>query len=147
MSGDIEKLKSILEQDSPDYVDFFANHFWGDFNHAIDERSDGRWANEIPWRRIFKLHEGSRWASHEPPRMIPSSTVGIDKYETLRRGIKLFHYSYVSRKQAEFKSIFFRNSEKIRLFDKWKTNKSMQIFGCDVYPFHGQHPEVIDIIY
>jgi glycosyltransferase involved in cell wall biosynthesis len=147
MSGDIEKLKSILEQDSPDYVDFFANHFWGDFNHAIDERSDGRWANEIPWRRIFKLHEGSRWASHEPPRMIPSSTVGIDKYETLRRGIKLFHYSYVSRKQAEFKSIFFRNSEKIRLFDKWQTNKSMQIFGCDVYPFHGQHPEVIDIIY
>jgi hypothetical protein len=146
MSRDIEELKTILDQDDPDYIEFFANHFWGDFNHVIDERSDGRWANEIPWRRIFKLREGSRWASHEPPRMVPASGKGTSKYETLRRDIKLFHYSYVSREQAEFKSVFFRNPEKLRLFDQWQTNKSMPIFGCNVYPFHGQHPEVIDTI-
>tara|TARA_R110001592_G_scaffold189713_3_gene435258 strand:+ start:182 stop:1018 length:837 start_codon:yes stop_codon:yes gene_type:complete len=142
------KILSILESELPSRVDFFANHFWGDFNHCIDERSDGVWANEIPWRRIFKINKKSEWISHEPPDMhFNEYKKIITKYQTLEKGIKLEHYSYVSEDQVIFKSKFYNNPDKLKLFNDWKLNNKIYIFGCRVFPFYGEYPEIINKYY
>lgn len=142
------KIISILESESPSRVDFFANHFWGDFNHCIDERSDGVWANQIPWRRIFKINKKSKWISHEPPNMyFDGDQKIVTKYQTLEEGIKLEHYSYVCENQVLFKSRFYNNPDKLNLFNNWKLDNKIRIFGCEVFPFYGYYPEIINKYY
>lgn len=143
----VDKIKSLIKFNQPNRIDFFANHFWGDFHHCMDERSDGIWANQIPWRRIFKLHNSTFWFSHEPPRMNISEDGYISKHQTLSFGIKLDHYSYVDRDQVEFKSKFFKNPEKLELFDKWQKDKTIQVFGCQSLPFTGEHCSLIKEYY
>jgi hypothetical protein len=144
----INKIVNLLITEQPSRIDFFANHFWGDFNHCIDERSDGKWANLIPWMRIFKINEKSKWISHEPPNMhFNEYQKIISKYETLKLGIKLNHYSYITEDQVIFKSKFYNAPDKIKLFNEWQSNKNISIFGCDVYPFQDKHPEIINKYY
>ena len=144
----VEKIINLLNTEKPSRVDFFANHFWGDFNHCIDERSDGIWANQIPWMRIFKINKDSRWISHEPPNMYFNEYEKIiSKYETLKLKIKLDHYSYVTYDQVSFKSKFYNAPHKLELFNEWQYNKNTKIFGCDVFSFEGDHPEIINKYY
>jgi hypothetical protein len=144
----IKKIINLLNTEQPSRVDFFANHFWGDFNHCIDERSDGAWANQIPWMRIFKINKDSSWISHEPPNMYFNEYEKIiSKYETLKLKIKLDHYSYVTDNQVSFKSKFYNAPNKLKLFNEWKKDKNMPIFGCNVYPFEGKHSEIINKFY
>ncbi len=146
--NDIKKIIEILKQEKPSRVDFFANHFWGGFDYCIDERSDGVWANKIPWMRIFKINKNSKWISHEPPKMLFNEYEKIiSKYETLKMNLKLNHYSYVSEEQVLFKSKFYNNPDKISLFKEWQTNKELDIFGCKIFPFADQHPEIINKYY
>jgi glycosyltransferase involved in cell wall biosynthesis len=145
LDEDFEKIKNILIEQSPSQIDFFANHFWGDFNHCIDETSDGHWANAIPWSRIFKVNKHSYWLSHEPPRMhFQDFTKVINKYETLNEKIKLFHYSYVNENQVNFKSKFYNNPEKIKLYKEWMVDKNITIFDCTVKKFNNKHPLLIN---
>lgn len=143
----VRKIKNLINNYHPERMDFFANHFWGDFNHCMDERADGIWAQEIPWRRIFRLHSSSLWISHEPPRMNIYEDNFIDKYQTLNLGIKLDHYSYVTRDQVDFKSKFFNRPEKLELFDKWQKDKTIKVFGCQSLPFTGEHCGIIKKYY
>jgi hypothetical protein len=144
LDEDFKKIKKILINDQPSQIDFFANHFWGDFNNCINETSDGKWANAIPWSRIFKVNNQSKWISHEPPIMqFDNFTKHIDKYEMLKNKIKLFHYSYVAEEQVLFKSKFYKNPEKIKLYYQWIKDKTIQIFGCEVVPFNEKHPKLI----
>jgi hypothetical protein len=71
----------------------------------------------------------------------------ITKYQTLEKGIKLEHYSYVSEDQVIFKSKFYHNPDKLKLFNDWKLNNETYIFGCRVFPFYGEHPEIINKYY
>ena len=142
----IEKIVNLLQVESPSRVDFFANHFWGDFWHCIDERSDGFWANQLPWMRIFKINKKSKWISHEPPNMsFDEYHKVISKYDTLNLGIKMNHYSYVTEDQVKFKSKFYNCPEKINLFNQWKKDPNTTIFGCKPLPFEGAHPKVINV--
>jgi len=144
----IKKIINLLITEQPSRVDFFANHFWGDFNHCIDERSDGVWANQIPWMRIFKINKDSRWISHEPPNMhFNEYEKIISKYETLKLKIKLDHYSYVTYDQVSFKSKFYNAPNKLKLFNEWQYDKNTKIFGCDVFPFKDKHSEIINKYY
>lgn len=144
LDEDFEKIKNILIHEKPSQIDFFANHFWGDFNHCIDESSDGNWANEIPWKRIFKVNHQSKWISHEPPAMDFNQYYKlINKYETLKRNIKLYHYSYVTEDQVLFKSNFYKNPSKIKLYKEWQDNKNLLIFNCSVKKFNSKHPSLI----
>jgi glycosyltransferase involved in cell wall biosynthesis len=144
LDEDFEKIKNLLQNEKPSQVDFFANHFWGDFNHCIDEESDGHWANAIPWSRIFKVNNESSWITHEPPRMNFSDYQKvIDKYQTLKIGLKLYHYSYVTEDQVLFKSNFYKNPEKIKLYKEWLNDNSLSIFNCKVNEFHQNHPLLI----
>jgi len=113
---DIDRIKKILEKYQPNAVHFYANHFWGDINHCIDETSGFGWGNDIPWKRIFKHDIGSKWISHEPPEYqlpdgkICNTSKVIPREEMLKIGIKMNHYSYINDEQINFKSKFYKDN-------------------------------------
>jgi len=146
---DMPKIIDLLEKKRPDAVHFFANHFFGGFDYCIDERMRSSWGNNIPWMKIFRNVPGkSYWISHEPPNYVCDGIVCnqgkvISRDETLSMGIKLYHYSYVSESQINFKSKFFRNPKYVEYWEKFKTDKNIDIFGSKVFKFEGTHPEII----
>jgi hypothetical protein len=146
---DIIKIIDLLESKNPDTIHFFANHFFGDFNHCIDERGDGVWGNNIPWKRIFRhIPNKSYFKTWEPPdyiynRIRCESGKIIDKYSTLKLGIKMYHYSYVARTQAAFKDMFFNESINLKQWDNFQIDKNTKAHGSTVYKFEGEHPKII----
>jgi len=150
---DIKTIISLLKNEKPDAIHFFANHFFGDFNHCIDERGDGIWGNDIPWRRIFRhIPNKSHWLSHEPPNYICNGIVCnegklINKYDTLKMGIKMYHYSYITKNQASFKDVFFNQSNNLKEWEQFQTNKNTTAHGSQVYLFEGSHPKIIKDYY
>jgi len=150
LEEDIGKILKLLEDEEPDQVDFFADHFWGDFNHCVDERMDGSWGNDIPWERIFKHIPGSKWERHEPPRYLhPDGALTIDKklmdkYKTLAMGIKLKHYAYVCEQQVDFKTKFYKDQSCRRLWDEWQKDHEVRIVqGSKTFKYSSAHPESI----
>lgn len=151
---DIDKIKQILEKYKPDAVHFFANHFWGSYNHCFDEKTGSGWGNNIPWMRIFKHTPGSQWISHEPPNyMLANGTVCnngryIPREEMLRIGIKMYHYSYVTQKQKDFKVKFFKDYWLNDAWTNWQNNpNSIVKDGSYTVEFKDTHPEfIINII-
>jgi len=142
---DMESIICVLENDKPDSVHFYANHFVGGFDKVIDETNGQRWGNDIPWMRIFKHIPGvSRWMRHEPPTYKPLGTNIISKDRTLSMGIKMFHYSYVHKPQFEFKEKFYGNPEYMRSWNRYEKTGEMEIFGIKPKPFIGEHPEIIE---
>ena len=149
LEQDIEKVFKVLKDERPDQVDFFADHFWGDYNNCVDERSDGSWGNDIPWERIFKHEPGSSWSTHEPPRYRHPDgkhTVDkklIDKYQTLGLGVKMKHYGFVSKEQIDFKGEFYQNHEYRSAWEAWQKDHSSKIVGgSTTFPYLGEHPEL-----
>lgn len=145
---DIETLISILEKKKIDAVHFYANHFFGGYDYCIDE-NDNKWANQIPWMRIFRNVPGkSYWISHEPPNYVCDGTVcnngkALTRDQTLALGIKLYHYSYVEIEQVKFKAIFYRNEKCLEEWNKFTANKEYKPFGCEINKFNGEHPSII----
>ncbi len=144
---DVAKIKIMLEDKKPDAVHFYANHFWGDFNHCIDETNGQAWGNDIPWIRIFRHVNGAKWMSHEPPEyrhpngLICNRGKVVSRDETLKIGIKMFHYSYVKKSQIDFKSRFFRNPLYVGLWEKWhRDDRTPLINGVVTKRFGGEHP-------
>lgn len=150
LENDVKKIKDLINERVPDQIDFYANHFWGDFDNCIDETSGQGWGNDIPWERIFRHMRGSRWVRHEPPRYLhPDGLLTIDKSlitrdETLKMGIKMNHYSFVDEKQINFKSKFYKNSLYEPLWESWKKNKNARLLnGSYTVKYRGEHPKVI----
>lgn len=142
---DIDTIIDLLASRKPGTVSFYANHFWGDYEHLTDERSK-RWANEIPWKRIFKIDKHSKWVTHEPPCLSNEQGGGVSREETLSLGVKLYHYSYVTKEQIEFKSEFYNNPQKLYYYNQWvkrDPNERFEVLGCDIHKFDGQHPMLI----
>ena len=143
------KILKILSEKKPDAVHFYANHFFGGFDSCIDERCNS-WGNDIPWMRIFRNIPGkSKWISHEPPNYLCDGLFCnkgnvITRDDTLKNGIKMFHYSCVIENQIKFKDIFFgQNMKYEKLWNDFKKNKKILIFGSKVYKFEGEHPDII----
>ena len=145
---DIKTLLSILEKKKIDAVHFYANHFFGGYDYCIDE-NDNKWANQIPWMRIFRnVPDKSYWISHEPPNYVCDGTVCnsgkiLTRDQTLALGIKLYHYSYVEIDQVKFKATFYKNEKCLEEWNKFTTNKEYKPFGCEINKFNGEHPSII----
>lgn len=144
---DIDKIKNILKKYNPNIVHFFGNCFWGDFEHCIDETSPYTWGNDAPWMRIFKHIPGCKWEKHEPPiylfpdgTKVNSSKI-IPREETLRIGIKMFHYNYVTSEQINFKTQFYHQDWTSKQYEEWKKDKSILINNSRVVEYKGKHPE------
>lgn len=145
LKSDMQKIKQYLTINSVDEVDFYANHFFGDFDHCCDEKQRG-WANVIPWRRIFKHNPGDKWISHAPP--IYGSHEGrnniLSRETTLMMGIKMYHYGYVNKTQAEFKKRYYSNPTIYNAWKNWIIDHNYEILHGDrSLKFVGNHPKII----
>jgi len=143
------KILELLNKQKPDAVHFYANHFFGGFDYCIDERTTS-WGNDIPWMRIFKNKPlKSKWLSHEPPNyicdgLICNQGIVITRENTLKDGIKMYHYSYVDEKQIRFKDIFFRQTPNYQNYwNNFKNDKNSLVWGGEVNEFCDEHPEII----
>jgi len=148
--SDMEKIIRYLENNQEtESVHFYANHFWGDWRHCCDEISGTKWANQIPWMRIFKNSAGSSWQSHAPPIYQNSAGNSMNRIvwgrdSTLSFGIKMYHYGYVVRSQASFKQRYYNNSTLVNLWDRWQEDSSIPLVNGDKStPFVGTHPDII----
>lgn len=150
MSEDIIKIKDLLERERPDAVHFYANHFVGSFDYCINKETGHLWGNNEPWMRIWRNEPGSHWISHEPSEFQTASGLicnqgkVITRDETLALGIRLFHYSYVCRAQAEFKAKFYLRPEYTKMWDDFQGDKNTPwINGAKASEYIGDHPEAI----
>lgn len=150
---DMQKIVAMLKERRPDAVHFYANHFWGGWTHCMDEVTDQRWSNQFPWRRIFRHIPGkSQWITHEPPSYMADGVTCnngnvVTRDVTLAMGVKLHHYGYVHRKQAEWKERFYLETPYRRLWDLWQQDHTTNILGGYTKRFTGQHPAILkDII-
>jgi len=142
---DMEKIVSLLDKNPEiDSVHFYANHFFGGYDYCCDERAT-KWANLIPWKRVFKYRPGEIWQSHAPPVFGTINKNIITRDTTLLMGIKLYHYSFVERTQAEFKTKYYgAGIDYANLWDEWHKNHDLKlVHGDKTYEFLGEHPEVI----
>jgi glycosyltransferase involved in cell wall biosynthesis len=152
--SDMLKVKNILEKEKPDAIWFNAYHFFGGFDYCIDERGllltddKSQWGCG-PWYRLFKNVPGkSRWLSHEPPSYycdgnICNDGLLLNQNYMSENGIKMYHYSYTNYEQIKWKSDFFQYPDYITYWNKFKEDKSFKPFGTTVFPFDGEHPEII----
>ena len=146
--GDILKIIDLLNDKKPDAVYFNAYHFFGGFDYCIDERSYPEWASG-PWFRLFRNVPGkSYWLSHEPPVYCCDSQVCnkgyvINQSETTDIGVKMYHYSYVTVEQINFKSDFYVNSYYKSAWNNFSSDKNFKPFNSQVYKFEGNHPQII----
>jgi hypothetical protein len=143
---DVKKIINLLEEEKPDQIDFFANHFWGDYKNCIDENTGKNWGNGIPWERIWKHYPGSRWERHEPPIYVHPDGIRttqknvISRERTLEMGIKMFHYSFVDKKQIDFKTKFY-GTDYQTLWSDWKKDKKTPLIcGAYTVPYKNSHP-------
>ena len=150
LKKDVVKIKELLNKRNPNAVHFYDHHFWGNVNHIINKETEYLWPNTIPWKRIFKHDRGSLWLSHEPPEYLLSDgslcneNNVISRIETDCLGIRMFHYSCISRAQAEFKTKFYRRNMYLEMWDKWQSDHSIPLInGTKTEPFVGEQP--IDI--
>ncbi len=147
----MEKLIGILSLGVYDRIDFYANQFCKDYNHCCDEQ-DNRWSNLIPWMRIFKHEPGSSWSTHAPPVYLdskgsPRNKNVLTRDMTLMMGLKLFHYSLISRTQAEFKQKYYKcgGVDYLQLYDWWqeKEGNNSVVNGAKFFKYDGQHPKIV----
>ena len=99
--------------------------------------------------RIFKNSPGSSWKSHAPPiyqdeNGTEMNRVVMTREHTLSLGIKMYHYGYVAKSQAEFKKKYYNNSTLVDLWNRWQENKDLPIINGDRSKlFLEKHPEII----
>jgi glycosyltransferase involved in cell wall biosynthesis len=145
---DMIKLINYLEKHSPDAVYFNAYHFFGGLDYCIDERSYPNWGSG-PWYRVFKNKPGnSRWISHEHPiyecdGKVCNNGLVLDQNKSNELGIKMYHYSYVTESQIEFKTLFYKNSTYREAWKKFSQDKDFKILGSQAYKFTENHPDII----
>lgn len=147
---DIVRIKQLLEEERPDAVHFYANHFVGSFHHIINKETEHLWGNNEPWARVWRNEPGSKWISHEPSEfqlargLICNQGKVVSRDQTLAMGIKLFHYSYVVKSQAHFKAKFYVRPEYIQIWEDFLLDKNTPwINGSKASEFMGEHPEEI----
>ena len=65
----------------------------------------------------------------------------ISRNETLKMGIKMFHYSCVRKEQIDFKTKFFKNKDYEILWEKWHQDHNTPLIGgVKTVEYRGEHP-------
>lgn len=147
---DIPKIISFLDE-NPFAINFYAYHFYGGYGTYIGKEFGQNWGNNVPWRRIYRNLSGkSRWISHEPPNFLYDEGIVCDEQPNVIsrermdiESIRLYHYSQVEKKQAEFKRHFYQNPRYIETWEKWHNNQNENVFDSKTKPFLAEHPNVI----
>ncbi len=111
---DMEAVFTLLDTDPQiSAVSFPYREFWGGFEYY----QRGQWYDyEQPaFHRLFRWESGYKYVDHRPPTVFDEqgrdlrSLKWVSEQEMRRRGIYLYHYSYVFPKQAEQKVGYYSN--------------------------------------
>jgi hypothetical protein len=157
---DIRKIIGLLKDDkSISCISFNQIGFWGGFNYTVDSWYFKRHLTEI--YRIFKWAEGYELKSHRPPTVIDTEKTDVRAGKWLnakdmkKRGIFMYHYSFVFPKQVFTKADYYSNSNWLSLkANDWATvnfmkiTKPFRVFIIPDYPswlvkFKGIHPTAV----
>jgi len=131
-------------------VSFPVWHFIGDLKH-IGSGKNSPW-DFIPFRRIHRFKKGSKWTHHEPPcmtwpgekKLVCDMGKNLDKEYCASRGWYMYHYSFVTRKQAVEKMDNFYH----RIYKpNWVGRIFDNIFNEDVVKKYGSHSWDETILY
>ncbi len=111
---DIDKIKNHLEQNpSITAVSFYLKTFFHGLERIMVPPKN---KEDFEVWRIFKFRKGYKFSSHRPPTMIdPTTNKIMNKINpwraefTSRKGIFIYHFSYITDKQVEEKVKYYEN--------------------------------------
>lgn len=138
---DIETINSMFWR-SKTLTDaqFFAFHFWGDTEHHA-ELKPFIWGQNPPWHRVFRFEKWQVMESHEPPKFRRGVNSMLDRNDTSKMGIFLYHYTQVHRSQVEDKETFYNcKGDLLPEWDEWQKTKPLTFSSGKLVKFKGQHP-------
>lgn len=165
LKGDIQYVSDMLDE-NPDIttISFPFVEFFGGFESI----QRGWWYDYInPWmHRVFKWEAGYHYSAHRPPTVVDEQgrdlrTLNwVDNRMMKRKGIYMYHYSYVFPKQAEFKVKYYSTAKWTAGFrdnQRWLQESYYELrrpFFIGEHqkrwqwlvPFQGKHPEAIEKI-
>ncbi len=161
---DIVEIKNILTINPQiTAVSFKQLQFWGGFDYIVDGWYLRRGAEEF--HRLFKWGRGYTYSTHRPPTVLNEK--GIDQRkifwlgakEMTRRGIHLYHYSFVFPKQVKEKAEYYKEAEwsKRKQAEWWANNvfikleDPFRVFSVLtkvswLQRFNGVHPAIINAL-
>ncbi len=158
---DMHRVVTLL-RDNPSLsaMSFKQIQFWGGLQYYVDG-----WYLRIggeQFHRLFRWSPGSRYVTHRPPTVATPEGKDtralnwLDAYEMERRGIYLYHYSFLFPKQAQEKCRYYANAAWARRgkANLWCERAFMsletpfRVHNVYEYPgwlerFHGTHPPQI----
>jgi len=111
---DIAHVKQMLEDDPEiTVVSFYERAFWHNLHtQLVGPPWEG--VREAVFYRLFKRVPGARFTTHRPPTVVGDDGVNLVEKklvranEMRRRGVFLFHYSYVDAGQVKQKIEYYR---------------------------------------
>ncbi len=162
--------KMVADDPAISQINFICHNFWKDFDHIIV--SNKLFAPAFHFRRIFKFQPGARFISHRPPTMVHPDTEKtteqmhcVDGMSLWRRGIAIYHYSYVLDNQVKQKMELYRRYGWDKTWEidmqcwyndfykRWTPDRRLELeSGYPVWtgdkasysiPFKGTHPRTI----
>ena len=114
LPDDVARIKQMLEDDPEiTVVSFYERAFWHSFRtQLVGPPWEG--CREGVFYRLFKRVPGAHYTTHRPPTVAGDDDVNLVEKklvranEMRRRGIFLFHYSYVDTGQIRQKVEYYR---------------------------------------
>ena len=113
---DIAAVKRMLAEDPTiTAVSFIQKQFWGGFDFLVYGKRHQKGGEQ--YHRLFKWEDGSEYRSHRPPQVYNSTGIDTRSIHWIRgkqlakRGIYLYHYSFVFPSQVLRKAAYYQNSE------------------------------------
>lgn len=162
---DIETIIEMLKSDSSiTAVSFKTINFWGGF-HSVLDGWDYCINNSDEFHRLFKFGEGYTYREHRPPTVYDPtgcctrSIHWIRGNELAKKGIFLYHYSFVFPHQVSNKTRYYDRHDYSTKRSTWYKNNYLKItrpfhiyhdqtMPSWLYKFKGTHPpEINNLIY
>lgn len=113
---DIRSVIDLLADDpSISAVSFRQIQFWGGFNHIVDSWFLRRGVQDF--HRLFKWDNSYQYTTHRPPTVVDEERTNlrekhwITPQQLMKKGIYLYHYSYVFPKQVKEKASYYSNAK------------------------------------
>jgi hypothetical protein len=93
------------------------------------------------WHRVWKIEPGTRWVTHEPPKLAGFVPIPFTHEETERERLVFDHYAYATEAQVEAKRLYYGspNNKLGHLYasatEGWRRLQRHQTFPCDLKAF------------
>ena len=141
---DIQAVAALLKADPTiSAISFKQIQFWGGIDYIVDSWYL-RLGGEV-FHRLFRWQPGYRYTTHPPPTVVTTDNVDtrslhwLDAREMEKRGIYLYHYSFILPRQVIEKSEYYGNAA-------WAERAKSQEWAQDVF-IKLKHPYRVHNVY